>query len=102
MINGYFFLVAICSVTVAYFLNRCFSGPGLNLYKYLLCVAFNCPFGFYYLRIVDSGCLAFQGCMDRARGDYLLVAWIALICAILHACSFPTKKTSRRKRSKYL
>lgn len=95
MANWHFFMVAFFSVSVAYLLNRCFSGPGLNGYKYLLCVAFNCPFGFYYLRIVDSGCLAFQGCMDKTRGDYPLIAWIALLCAILHAFSFPTRKDSR-------
>lgn len=97
MINWYFFMVAIFSVSTAFFLNRCFSGPGLNGYKYLLCVALNCPFGFYYLRVLGSGCLAFQGCLDKTRGDYLLIAWVALVCAILHACSFPTKKISRSK-----
>lgn len=97
MTNGYFFLTAILSVTVARLLNRCFSGPDLNIYKYLLCIAFNCPFGFYYLRVVDSGCLTFQGCMDKSHSDYALIAWIALICAILHACSFPTRKASKNK-----
>lgn len=97
MTNWYFFVVAFFSVSVAYLLNYYFSGPKLNGCKYLLCIAFNCTFGFYYLRIVDSGCLAFQGCMDRTRGDYALIAWIAFVCAILHAFSFPTKKELRSK-----
>lgn len=97
MSNWYFFIISIFSVTSACALKCWFSGPKLNGYKYFLCVVFNCPFGFYYFRIVDSGCLAFQGCIDKTHNDYLVIGWVALVCAIMHACSFPTAKEFRYK-----
>jgi len=95
--SSQFFVVAVLSFVSARLLNLWFSGSRLNGCKYFLCVVFNCLFGFYYLRIVDSGCMAFQGCLDKSQVEYAIVGWVALICAIVHACSFPTSKKTAWK-----
>lgn len=95
MSSWQFFVITVLSVASARLLSRWLSGPSLNGYKYFLCVVFNCPFGFYYLRIVGSGCMAFQGRLDKSQVEYAIVGWVALICAVVHACSFPTSTKIR-------
>lgn len=84
-----FFLVAISSVSVAYFLRGCVSGENLKVSHSAGCLAFNWIFCFFYLKLAREACISFLGCFPEFINENPAVFWTALVCLFLHAYAFP-------------
>lgn len=95
MITLSFILIALVSVSVAYFLRDRFSGVGLKRRYAVLCICYNFIFGFSYLKLSDSGCITYFGCFSDLEKDYPVIAWGAFFCSILHAFAHPVEWVPR-------
>lgn len=91
-----FFMVAIFSVSMAYFLRDCLSGENLKLKHSAGCLAFNSIFGFFYLELAQETCISFLGCFPEFIDENPAVFWTALICLFLHASAFPVENEPKR------
>ena len=91
-----FLLVAIGSVSLAYFLRGCFSGENLKLSQSASCLAFNSVFCFFYLELAERACISFLGCFPEFIVENPSVFVVALICLFLHAFAFPVDSNVKR------
>lgn len=91
-----FFVVAIGSVSLAYFLRGCFSGEDLKLRYSAGCLVFNGVFCFFYLELARERCISFYGCVPDFINENPAVFWTALVCLFLHAYAFPVDSEVKR------
>lgn len=91
-----FFLVAISSVSMAYFLRGFFSGENLKVIHSAGCLAFNGIFCVFYLELAQETCISFLGCFPEFIDENPAVFWTALVCLFLHAYAFPVDSEVKR------
>lgn len=97
MITFFFILIALFSVSVAYFLRDKFSGADLKLRYAIACLCYNFIFGYSYLKLAESGCITFLGCFPNLEKEYPVIAWGAFVCFLLHGLAHPMEWTPRIK-----
>lgn len=104
MITLSFVLIALFSVSLAYFMRNKFSGVDLKRRHVISCICYNFIFGFSYLKLAESGCVTFVGCFPDLEKEYPIVAWGAFLCFLLHGLAHPLERVPRfiiRKSSKF-
>lgn len=96
----FFGAVALFGLAFAAAFKNYFSGEKLNTWQYVFCALFNGFFVVFHIRLIDTGCLMFKGCMEKSGWHYILMGWLALIFAVIHVFSLPTAKESRRNKKR--
>ena len=61
-------------------------------WQYCFFGVFNFVFVCVYMRFVGQGCMVFTKCLGKEYENYPLMAAVAFVAAILHACSFPVER----------
>lgn len=96
MIAFVFSLVALGSVSLAYFLRGHYSGENLKVRHSATCLIYNAFFGFFYMDMVETNCISFYGCFPEFIDENPIVFWLALAALILHVSAFPEQSKVKR------
>lgn len=87
-------MLVLVSLSCAFFFKWRSSKIKYESWRYCFSGVFNFVFICAYMRFVDQGCMVFTECLGKEYQNYPLMAAVAFVAAILHACSFPVARKS--------
>lgn len=93
-----FLLLVLGGLALAHYLKKYCERSEYSIWKYLLAISVNILLFCIYIRVVDSGCLAIWGCMDRWQDDYKIVEWAAIAASAIHALAMSYATLSKHEK----
>ncbi|PMY38029.1 hypothetical protein DMW99_30075 [Pseudomonas chlororaphis] len=92
MILWVFPVLAVCGISVAYFLKARFSGSDLNYARFYFCLVFNGLFVVPYMDILQNDDFLFLGHRPEIVSEHPFIGWVAFFCIFIHLFALPVKR----------